>query len=132
MNLAEELARYGAVETDQDSIPNTSGVYLLCSDQSVVYVGHSQSLGRRVKAHLAKKTFSRVFFIRHPGRSRMGLETALIALYHPKQNILKVENDQITTREKKVLLLRAGKLNHYKTLIEEIQILAPTADQGGP
>jgi hypothetical protein len=42
------------------------GVYFLCHDQKVVYVGQSADVLRRVGAHIGDRSFDSVWFVRVP------------------------------------------------------------------
>jgi hypothetical protein len=65
---------------------NMSGIYFLCHEKSVVYVGQSVNVFGRVGAHIGNKTFDRVFFVRVPKQDLDFVEGSLIRLLLPKYN----------------------------------------------
>lgn len=62
------------------------GVYFLCMDGAVVYVGQSVNVFGRVGAHIGNKTFDSVFFARVPASDLDFVEGSLIRLLKPKYN----------------------------------------------
>lgn len=63
-----------------------SGVYFLCKDGNVVYVGQSVNVAQRVGQHVGAKTFDSVFFIRVASSDLDYVEGELIRLLCPKYN----------------------------------------------
>lgn len=62
------------------------GVYFLCHDNRVVYVGQSVNVLGRVGAHIGEKTFDRIYFARVPMSDLDYVEGCLIAQLRPKYN----------------------------------------------
>ena len=67
-----------------------SGVYFLCHEGEVVYVGQSGNLLSRVGQHFGDKTFSSVFFVRIPKSDLDYVEGNFIKLLKPKYNHTKL------------------------------------------
>jgi hypothetical protein len=65
------------------------GVYFLCSEGKVVYVGQSGNVGVRVGQHFGAKSFDTVFFIRVAPSDLDDVEGALIRKLTPKYNFSK-------------------------------------------
>lgn len=63
-----------------------SGVYFLCHEKKVVYVGQSKNVFGRVGAHLGNKTFDCVWFVRVPQSDLDYVEGELIHVLKPKYN----------------------------------------------
>lgn len=66
--------------------PGMPGVYFLCSEGEVVYVGQSGNVFGRVGAHIGNKTFDAVFFVRVPQSDLDYVEGELIRTLKPKYN----------------------------------------------
>ncbi len=66
----------------------TPGVYFLCQDNEVVYVGQSICVTERIKAHLSNKNFDRdlVFYMPVPESELTKVENHFIRLLKPKYN----------------------------------------------
>jgi hypothetical protein len=62
------------------------GVYFLCHQQKVVYVGQSVNVFQRVGAHIGVKSFDSVWFIRVPPTDLDFVEGELIRTLQPKYN----------------------------------------------
>ena len=62
------------------------GVYFLCHEGNVVYVGQSGNVFGRIGAHLGDKTFDSVFFARVPQSDLDFVEGELIRTLSPKYN----------------------------------------------
>jgi hypothetical protein len=71
-----------------ESVP-LSGVYFLCHEAKVVYVGQSGNVFQRVGCHLGVKTFDSVWFMRVPVSDLDFVEGELIRTLSPKYNITK-------------------------------------------
>ena len=64
-----------------------SGIYFLCEQGQVVYIGQSVRLGSRVNTHRSDgKDFDRIFFLPWPRFDLNRLEAALIKILHPPLN----------------------------------------------
>ena len=86
MKTIEELIVFGANEADiKDlrSIPNSGGVYFLCKDLDILYIGQSGSMRERVKSHFRAKKANRILFIRYGGRVRFAFEKLFIQIFRP-------------------------------------------------
>ena len=62
------------------------GVYFLCHEGAVVYVGQSVNVFGRVGAHIGAKTFDSVWFVRVPPSDLDFVEGRLIHTLKPKYN----------------------------------------------
>jgi hypothetical protein len=62
------------------------GVYFLCHEGAVVYVGQSVNVFGRVGAHIGVKTFDSVWFVRVPQSDLDFVEGQLIRTLKPKYN----------------------------------------------
>lgn len=65
-----------------------SGVYFLCQENEVVYVGQSTKLGSRICAHFVERSkhFDTVWFMPVPTDQLIEMEKKFIDLLHPKYN----------------------------------------------
>jgi len=70
------------------SKPCGSGIYFLCLEDSVVYVGQSEKILQRAITHLNGKEFDRILYIPIPddGQDLMSIEGAFIRTLKPKYN----------------------------------------------
>lgn len=66
-------------------VQHTVGVYFLCDNDEVVYVGQSIDVGSRIRQHTDKE-FSRAFCLPCPEEDLNRVEAAFIALFKPKYN----------------------------------------------
>jgi hypothetical protein len=64
----------------------SSGIYFLCMDGEVVYIGQAQNVAARVTQHLAVKAFNGVFFLPCSKNDLEWLEYELIIEFKPKLN----------------------------------------------
>jgi hypothetical protein len=62
------------------------GVYFLCHEGKVVYVGQSVNVFSRIGAHIGDKAFDSAFFVRVPKSELDYVEGALIRTLEPKYN----------------------------------------------
>jgi len=78
-------------EVDIDSLCDVSGIYFLCFNEEVIYVGQSVSIGNRVMTHKRSKVnkFNKVFFIFCPKHQLDYFESYFINLFNPKNNKVK-------------------------------------------
>jgi predicted GIY-YIG superfamily endonuclease len=65
---------------------NVSGVYFLCKDNKVVYIGQSVNVSQRVGNHISCKEFDYVYYVRCPKTELNYLEAKLIEAIKPKYN----------------------------------------------
>ena len=76
--------------------PNQKGVYALVNNGSIVYVGESKDIRKRLGQHLVEhsKWFNKFIVLAYVGYlgdyQRKQLETLLIQKYHPKYNVRKM------------------------------------------
>jgi hypothetical protein len=66
-------------------VQHTVGVYFLCDNDEVVYVGQSIDVGSRIRQH-TDKVFSRAFCLPCPEEDLNRVEAAFISLFKPKYN----------------------------------------------
>lgn len=67
------------------SVRDISGVYFLCKNKEIVYIGQSKSIFKRVPAH-TEKEYDSAYFIPAPIDSLNNIEGALIRFFRPKLN----------------------------------------------
>ncbi len=72
-------------------VQHTVGVYFLCHNDEVVYVGQSIDVGSRIRQHTDKE-FTRAFCLPCPEDHLNRVEAAFIALFRPKYNVGKKSN----------------------------------------
>ena len=63
-----------------------SGIYLLISKGTVVYVGMTSSLAVRIGAHAVNKDFDKVVFYECAEEQKRDMEVSFINMYKPKYN----------------------------------------------
>jgi hypothetical protein len=66
--------------------PAVSGVYFLCHNDEVVYIGQSVNVFSRVGSHAGQKTFSYAFFVPVAKSDLTFVELSLIQALKPKYN----------------------------------------------
>lgn len=74
------------MELESVESPPISGVYFLCSNEKVVYIGQSVNVANRVGTHFGFKTFDAVLFLRVPKSDLNYVEGAFIRALQPKYN----------------------------------------------
>jgi hypothetical protein len=121
-DLSSELKQHNAVEVDLETtstIPTGGGVYFLCSPDRILYIGISENIRRRINNHRRTKRFSRLFCISEPGSIRRRIESTLISHYLPTLNSHWMEDENLTIRERSVLMLRGNRaqknINNFNT-----------------
>lgn len=69
-----------------------SGIYFLCQDEEIVYIGQAKNVGHRISDHKgsgARKPHNRVFFLKvHPDNLN-SVERFFIERYRPILNVKK-------------------------------------------
>jgi len=65
---------------------SSSGVYFLCLNNEIVYIGQSVNVSSRIAQHFEAKEFDSVFYIPVPPCDLDRFETALIKYYQPILN----------------------------------------------
>lgn len=82
------LALKGIRKLRIDFMNTNSGIYFLCMNNEIVYIGQSVNVTSRVAQHLGEKQkyFNNSFFINCPIDKLDEMEFALIARYKPKYN----------------------------------------------
>ncbi len=81
--IAGMLIPLGLQSAESVGVP---GVYFLCHNAKVVYVGQSVNVLSRVGAHIGNKTFDSVWFVRVPPTDLDFVEGELIRTLKPKYN----------------------------------------------
>lgn len=71
-----------------------SGIYFLCSENEVVYVGQGVNVAVRIAAHLGAKVFDRAYALPVPGVELDAVEQAFIRALRPRLNVTH-NNDRI-------------------------------------
>ena len=76
------------LELPIENISTPSGIYFLCKENKIKYIGQSNYITGRVTQHIAEgiKDFSNVFFISCPSNKLNELETLLIRHFQPELN----------------------------------------------
>lgn len=64
----------------------SSGIYFLCDNEQVVYVGQSANIAQRVKTHIDVKNFDRVYALPVVVSELNNVEAAFIKYLQPKYN----------------------------------------------
>lgn len=78
------------------------GVYFLCRDKRIVYIGQSGNVAARLSWHVsAGKLFDSAYFIACPLENLNAMETALIKKYKPELNIAGVQEGPRGPRKKR-------------------------------
>jgi hypothetical protein len=89
-NVPEELRQIsGLFSFPLGQTSAASGIYFLCYEGKIQYVGQAKILMSRISSHLSEniKKFSHVYFITCPEKQLTELEGALIRHFHPPLNI---------------------------------------------
>ena len=70
------------------TVYSASGIYFLCLDKKIQYIGQSTVLSQRIHTHLTEKekTFSHIYFITCPENQLNDLERELIKRFNPPLN----------------------------------------------
>lgn len=63
-----------------------TGIYFLCRDLAVLYVGQSRNVGNRITEHFKRYDFDTIFFLPWPGDDLDRIEAALIRSLRPPIN----------------------------------------------
>lgn len=69
------------------------GIYFLCKDQEIVYIGQAQCVASRVLAHKTQKDYDSIFFIHCHINQLCPTEKALIRFFKPKLNYHMTQKD---------------------------------------
>ena len=89
MKNIEDLIIFGARKADMKnlrSIPNVGGVYFLCDDAEIIYIGHSEAMRERIRGHIRTKKVNGVLFLQYDGRIRIVFEKLFIQIFQPRLN----------------------------------------------
>jgi hypothetical protein len=63
-----------------------TGIYFLCFKSELHYIGQSVNAASRIKSHIQRHQFDRVYFLPWPGDDLNRLEGALIRILQPRGN----------------------------------------------
>jgi hypothetical protein len=79
-----------------ENLSTPPGIYFLCQDMEIVYIGQSIDVAYRVVTHLseATKVFNRVFFIPCHRSNLLAFEKKLIIHFKPKYNSEGFKNNE--------------------------------------
>lgn len=105
-DIPEELNKISDLYELPMSIINTPpGVYFLCADKVIVYIGQAVNISNRINAHIAQglKSFNRVFFIPCPINRLNQLESSLIRYFKPPLNKTSIKT--LTLHDENILKL---------------------------
>lgn len=69
------------------------GIYFLCQDAELVYIGQAVNAAKRLMSHMGEKEFNKVYFISCHIDQMASLELALIRFYKPKLNKAAVQKN---------------------------------------
>lgn len=84
-------------------------VYFLCDKKEIVYIGKSINLHNRVaNEHSRSKVFDRIYYLPVPHKKMDSTEKALILIFKPKYNSLKVVSASKSEIRKAEFLLKNG------------------------
>lgn len=87
--IPSELTRInGLLKLPMTMINTPPGIYFLCKDHQIVYIGKAKNVYSRILTHIneEKKDFNQVFFISCHINNLTTFERALIRYYHPPMN----------------------------------------------
>lgn len=65
------------------------GIYFLCQDEDIVYIGQAKNIGKRIPEHKHTKPHNRAFFLRVHPDNLASVERFFIKRYRPKFNVKK-------------------------------------------
>lgn len=87
-NIPYELSAIKNLYKIDESIFTGSGVYFLCKDGIIKYIGKSVCVSARIATHIFEghKNFSEIFYITAPTNEIDALEKALIHYFLPEYN----------------------------------------------
>lgn len=88
-DVPEELLKiHNLYQLPIDNIHTPPGVYFLCKDKEIRYVGKSINVAHRLMYHIAENTkeFNAVFYIPCPYSKLTEIESALIRYFRPMYN----------------------------------------------
>lgn len=74
-----------------DVLSTPPGIYFLCEDEEIVYVGQALNVARRIGEHMTeeKRSFNQVYFIPCLVNNLLEFESALIRWFRPRYNFQK-------------------------------------------
>ncbi len=87
-----------------------SGIYMLCKDHRIVYVGRTSVALQRISQHMQSKEFDDVVFVQLDEQWVNVVEGALIAALRPPLNV-HIPAGEWSEADAKALLLKAWKLS---------------------
>jgi len=95
------------LELPIENISTPSGIYFLCKENKIKYIGQSNYITGRVTQHIAEgiKDFSNVFFISCPLNKLNELETLLIRHFQPELNKKSIGKFNTSCEDNKVFEL---------------------------
>ena len=73
--------------------PKTSGIYFLCKDDRIVYIGQAYDLSKRIPQHVGSKNFDRVFYMNICKDDLTRVESELIDFYQPDYNKMRITKE---------------------------------------
>ncbi len=88
--IPQELSRISDLfELPLEILRTPPGIYFLCKDGKIVYIGQTANVARRITDHLSQidKEFDTVFYISCPLIKLRELESALLRYYKPPLNL---------------------------------------------
>lgn len=102
-NVPYSLSAVRTLYRIDTSIYTGSGIYFLCKDGDIKYIGKSVCVSARIGAHLTErsKDFSEIFFIPAPTTEIDDLEKAFIHYFLPEYNA--GTRGKLTTSEREVV-----------------------------
>lgn len=92
----------------------TEGIYLLYSNDELIYIGQSKFCERRIYEHLKTKMFDEYKIIRKEEESLNELEACAIVLLKPKYNKSIPKNNRFITIEN--YIFKKNKVRLYGTI----------------
>lgn len=110
----EIMRAFVSVPLPEVRLPQHGGVYLLKEGLSIVYVGQSPNVGRRVLAHVfAPPTpFDGAMLLEMPGsdhRARCAVESSLQHLWKPRGNGVRTHRGAVTEQDINALRVAAAR-----------------------
>lgn len=105
-NVPPELIKIKDLfELPLETISTPSGIYFLCADRKIKYIGQSHNVARRICDHMNDKTkqFNSVYFITCSISELRTLESALIRYFKPEYNAT-IKNEEKEPTEQDVVI----------------------------
>ena len=121
-NIPDELLGFVDLhKLDLSTLFTPSGVYFLCKEDKVVYIGQAINVGARITSHISenKKSFDRIFYVRVPLNELNAVEGTLIRIFRPPLN---GNTAPILSKDEMDRIMKHYHINYPNISGKEIQI----------